>query len=73
MNVIERTKHHGQVYALSQRIQNLMFELTNQNWEGIREGVRFCRLGDTISDAENILQQMRETLTALQELEPDNR
>jgi len=73
MNAIERTKHEGAVNALSRRIDSLKFELTNRNWEAIKENTHFCRLGDAINDAMNILRQMSETLTALQELEPDNR
>lgn len=73
MNVIERTKHEGAVNALSRRIDSLKFELTNRNWDAIKDSANFCRLGDAINDAENILRQMRETLSALQELEPDNR
>ena len=73
MNTIERTKHDGAVQALSRRIDRLIFELTNRNWDGIKENSHFCRLGDAISDAEIILKQMRETLDALRELEPDNR
>lgn len=73
MNAIERTKHEGAVNALSRRIDCLKFELTSRNWDAIRDGAHYCRLGDAIDDAENILRQMRETLAALQELEPDNR
>jgi hypothetical protein len=73
MNTIEQTKHNGAVLALCQRIDGLKFELTNRNWDAIKESGNFCRLGDAINDARNILNQMEEALVALQELEPDNR
>ena len=73
MNTIERTKHDGAVSALCKRVDSFRFELTNRNWDGIKDGIQFIRLGDAIKDAETILHQMRETLIALQELEPDNR
>jgi hypothetical protein len=72
MDTIERVKHDGAVSALMNRIDSLRFELTNRNWEAIRSDGAFCRLGEAMGDADTILMQMREALSALQELEPDN-
>ena len=70
---IDRVKHDGAVNALKRRIESLRFELTNRNWDGIKEDPVYIRLGDAIHDARNILDQMQETLEALHELESDNR
>lgn len=72
MNVIEKTKHDGSVEALGNRIRNLQHQMTC-NWDGIKDRDRFCRLGAAINNAAVIIQQMRETLEALQELEPNNK
>lgn len=73
MNVIERIKQDGAAMALHQRINSLMYDLSSRNWEAIKDQKVFVRLGDAISDAENIIRQMRETLEALIEIEPENR
>lgn len=73
MNTIDRIKHDGAVKALSDSIDSLKFEITNRNWDDIRDSGRYCRLSAAISDARNILSQMEERLKALQELEPENR
>ena len=72
MNTIDRVKHDGAAQALYRRTSRLLLGLTNDNWKEISSDGSFCRLGEAINDAENILRQMRETLSALQELEPDN-
>lgn len=72
----------GAVRALFARICAFKRELTTNCWNDISTNVstkerpsrdQFCRLGDAINNAEDILKQMRETLAALKELEPDNR
>lgn len=73
MTAIEKAKHEGAVKALKDRIGSLRFNLTNRNWDDITNSSHFTRLGDAISDGKRILEQMQETLEALQELDPDNR
>lgn len=73
MTSIERTKHNGAVRGLMERIESLRFELTNRNWNGVKSGDHYIRLGKAITDAATIIKQMRETLNALQEMEPKNR
>jgi hypothetical protein len=73
VNIIEQTKHDGAIQGLSRRISNLLSDLEDRNWDNIVENGTYCRLGEAINDAENILEQLRETLAALQELEPDNK
>lgn len=70
---IERIKHEGAIKALKDRIRSLQFEITNSNWDGTMEGCHYIRMGDAIKDAETILLQMRDTLAALSEMEPENR
>jgi hypothetical protein len=73
VNIIEQTKHDGAVHGLSRRIYSLLSDLKDRNWDNIIENGTYCRLGEAINDAENILEQLRETLAALQELEPENK
>ncbi|MBT8085996.1 MAG: hypothetical protein KJN72_12275 [Woeseia sp.] len=73
MNAIERVKHDGAARALCERIESLRLELANRNWDGLSIDGHYCRLGEAMNDAENIIKSMRETLRALQEMEPDNR
>ena len=73
LKAIEKAKHEGAVKALKDRIGSLKFNLTNRNWDDITNSSHFTRLGDAISDGKRILEQMQETLEALQELDPDNR
>ncbi len=73
MTTIEKIKHRGAVTALQESIDSLLFELTNRNWDAIKQDSHYCRLGDAIDDAETILQQMRERLVALQEMESENK
>lgn len=73
MTPIERTKHDGAVRALKERLDSFMFELTNRNWEAIKSNGHYNRMGKALTDANTILCQMRETLDAIQELEPKNR
>lgn len=73
MDTIELTKINGAIRALKDRIDRLHFELTNRNWEAITKDGRYSRLEEAIGDARIILNQMHNTLIALQELEPDNK
>lgn len=73
MTPIERTKHNWAVRGLMERLDSLRFELTNRNWDGVKTNSHYTRLGEAITNANAILCQMRETLDALQEMEPDNR
>jgi hypothetical protein len=73
MSVIERTKHGGAVGALRNRIDSLRWNLTYNCWRDITNGDTYVRLGKAIDKAEHILREMRETLAALQELEPKNK
>jgi hypothetical protein len=72
MTTIERVKHEGAVKALKDRISSLQYELIHRNWEGILNKSKYTRLGDALCIAESLLNDMRETLNALRELEPDN-
>ena len=73
MTTIERVKRDGALSALKDRIQALKFELTNRNWDEVYgEGV-FVRLGDAIYDGQRILDQMKETLDALKEMDGRHR
>lgn len=72
MNIIEKTKHDGAVRALRERLESLRFQLTNRNWSRIENSEGFCRMGEAIADARQILKKMEQTLEALQELEPHN-
>lgn len=70
---LDQIKHNGMVQALHTRIDNLHWELRSNIWEGIKSKGKYTKLTLTISKAENILQDMRDTLVALQELEPENK
>ena len=72
MNEIERTKHDGAVSALKMRISALQHKFGTA-WDDTTRNGTYRRLGDAITNAESTLRAMRETLSALQELEPDNR
>lgn len=70
---LDTIKHNGAICALRTHMDSLKHRLCNQNWSNITDGVNYIRMGEAINDAEDILDEMSETLKALKELNPENK
>ena len=67
---IEDLKKQGAIKALRDHIRALQFELTQHNWNDIDRNGRYMRMGAALEKASLIISNMKETLKALQELDP---
>ena len=72
MDTIEKIKHDGMVDALRHAIHGKQQKLNVVFDDTVRQS-RYYRLGIAITEAENILDSMRELLVALNEVDPPHK
>ena len=72
MDDIEKIKHAGMIGALRHAIQGKQLKLNAVFDNTVRQS-RYYRLGIAITEAENILANMRKLLVALNELDPPHK
>ena len=71
MTKIEQIKHNGAVRGLRGHIEELRLKLTSDNWDGIKNGVNYIRLGEAIERADRIVKEMREAYEELKKIQPN--
>lgn len=69
---LEEIKRKGSIKELKDQIEVRQFKLTNRNWEGIKKGSHYTRLGEAINEAHLLLTEMTELLEELQTIEQQN-
>lgn len=72
MTNIEQIKHSGAVNALKDRMDVLLSKLRSENWNYIKEGLKYKRFTEAKANAYIILAEIEEVWDELQKLEPGN-
>ena len=72
MKSLEEIMHGGAVGALKNRIHRLKELISDDNWHNTARNGQYSGLGEAITNGEELLQEMRETLAVLMEMDPGN-
>jgi hypothetical protein len=73
MSPIEYIKFEGAKTALREAIGRCQHQLRNNVWDGTSGSVYYRKLGAAITNAEQILREMRGLLAALHDLDERNK
>ena len=69
---LEKLKLNGAVLALKEHLDSQQNYLLRDNFKSTRSDNKFRNMALALDNAETLIKAMRETLKALQELEPGN-
>lgn len=70
---IKDIRKTGEIKELMDTVDTIRHQLCNNNWDGIRNGTHYRRLGEAIENAHHHLEDMRQLLDVLAELDERNK